>query len=67
MQIIQITKEDLNIEIASDNPLTFDWSAEYISSTVMSIDLSINRVLLGNEICTIKFINYKTFRGPYGG
>lgn len=67
MKNISITKEDLLIEIQAKQVLSFDWSASYINSTSFSVDLSINRVLLGDEILTLTFINYKKFRGPNGG
>lgn len=67
MQINSITKDDLMIEIQSSTPFTFDWSAYYINSTSFSIDLSINNILVGDEVLTLRFINYKKFRGPNGG
>lgn len=67
MQQVDVTKDDLSITIQADTSISFDWSASYISSTVLSVDLSISQVLVGNEILTLKFINYKIFRGPYGG
>lgn len=67
MQNNSITKDDLMIEIQANTAISFDWSASYINSTTFSIDLSIHEVLVGSEILTLSFINYKIFRGPYGG
>lgn len=55
------------ISIQANEPISFDWSASYINDSTFSVDLSINRVLIGNEILTLTFINYKIFRGPNGG
>lgn len=62
-----ISKDDLLIEIVSSQTFSFDWKASYLTLTILSIDLTIHHVLVGSEILSLSFINYKKFRGPNGG
>ena len=63
----EITLDDLYLEIVSSMNVKFSWSAEYVNSKELLINLSINSIIRGDETLKIRFINSKVFRGVYGG
>lgn len=67
MNFTSITKKDLLINFDSRSLVDFEWEAEYKSERELSIKISTDYVFDGSETMTLKFINYKTFRGPKGG
>lgn len=62
-----ITLDDLYINIDSSIGVELSWKAEYTGMRELTIELDIKSALQGNEKLNVKFINYKVFRGPYGG
>ena len=67
MEMNEISKSDLSVEIHSDRSIDYDWSANYTTSDTIEVMLEINSVLQGNEELEITFLNYKVFRRPNGG
>ena len=67
MRQVNITLDFLSISIIQDYPIIFSWSAYYSDNQTLSIRINSQTVLTGNENISIKFINYKIWRGPFGG
>ena len=62
-----INSTDISISITADYSVTNLWSAKFIDSKNLVISFSIPTVLTGSEVMTIKLLEWKKFRGKYGG
>ena len=62
-----ISLKDLLVNVYSKFSIVVTWTARYVDSKTLRITLITNSVLIGDEIVSLKFINYKVFRGQYGG
>ena len=67
MKQISVSLNDLLVTVSSKYSILYTWSANFINEKVLRISIETNYVLIGDETVSIKFINYKEFRGPYGG
>ena len=67
MNQTSISLKDLSISIDASYPVSFDWIASYTNQTTLTIDLALHTALLGGELITVQFTNYKVWRGPNGG
>ena len=67
MRKADITLKDLSISISASYPVSYNWTANYENQTSLIINTNVNTVLQGGELITIKFTNYKVWRGPNGG
>ena len=67
MNKTDITLNDLLVTVSSKYNIKYTWNATYTSEKQLRVLIVTSNVLVGDEIVTIKFINYKIFRGPYGG
>ena len=67
MKQTSISLKDLSVSIDASYPVSFDWTASYANQTTLTIDLALHTALLGGEIITVHFTNYKVWRGPNGG
>ena len=67
MNKTDITLNDLSISIPYDYIIIFDWRAYYSNNKTLTININANTVLIGKEQIKIKLINYKIWRGPFGG
>ena len=67
MNKTDITLNDLSISIPYDYTIIFDWRAYYSNNKTLTINFNVYTVLTGKEQIKIKFINYKVWRGPFGG
>ena len=62
-----ISLEDLLVNVYSKYSIVVTWTARYVDSKTLRITLVTNSVLVGDEVVSLKFINYKVFRSQYGG
>ena len=67
MNKTDITLNDLSISISYYYKILFTWTAYYSDNQTLTININSQTVLTGKELITIKFINYKVWRGPNGG
>ena len=67
MKQTSISLKDLSVFIDASYPVSFNWMASYTNQTNLTIDLALHTALLGGELITVHFTNYKVWRGPNGG
>ena len=67
MRQVNINLDYLSISISQDYPIIFNWNAYYSNNQTLIINIDSQTVLTGTEKISINFINYKIWRGPYGG
>ena len=67
MNKTETTLDNLSVSITYQYAISFSWSAYYSDNQTLLININPKTVLTGEEKITIKFINYKIWRGPYGG
>ena len=67
MKQTSISLKDLSVSIDASYLVLFDWTASYTNQTTLTIDLALHTALLGGELITVQFTNYKVWRGPNGG
>ena len=65
--IFAISLNDLLVNVFSKFSIVVTWNARYVNSKTLRITLITNNVLVGDEVVSLKFINYKVFRSQYGG
>ena len=67
MKQTSISLKDLSVSIDASYPVLFNWTVSYKNQTTLKIDLGLQSALLGGELITVNFTNYKVWRGPNGG
>jgi cysteine-rich repeat protein len=67
MYLIPITSADIQVNILAEYRVKYSWTASYINSKTMRINMDIKTAMSGKETLIVKFINYKTIRGANGG
>ena len=67
MNKTEITLDDLSVSISYQYTISISWSAYYSNNQTLLINIDSQTVLTGEEKITIKFINYRVWRGPNGG
>ena len=67
MNQVEVNLSDFLLTVYSKYDIPFTWSAKYIDNRTLRIAIITNSILVGDEIVSLKFINYKVFRGVNGG
>ena len=67
MNHTEILIEDMLVQIKASYNIRFTWQASFVNTTSLKVAISVATVLEGTEKLIVRLINYKAFRGQYGG
>lgn len=67
MKMIEITQDDLLIEVTSSFRIFYSWTAYFSNSETLLIKVTTSSIFEGGEEVKVSFINYKVFRADIGG